>query len=139
MERDTPSELPLGVLMLRDFPHEAVMAAWERSLFGVIPSMWPEPLGSVVYEGMSRAKAIIGTTPGGHTDIIVHGETGLLVPLGDVAALVDAMQRLISQPDLCDQLGRAGRLRSRLFTADVAVPQFERLYSQVADPGVNSE
>jgi glycosyltransferase involved in cell wall biosynthesis len=101
----------------------------------VLPSLWPEPLGSVVYEGMSRGNAVIGTTPGGHTDMIVHGETGFLVPPGDVAALVDAMQRLIAQPDLCERFGEAGRTRSTLFTAGVVVPQFERLYNQLVRQG----
>lgn len=54
--------------VLEKVPHRAVMAIWERSLFGVIPSLAVEPLGSVVYEGMSRGKAVIGTTPGGHTE-----------------------------------------------------------------------
>jgi glycosyltransferase involved in cell wall biosynthesis len=139
IESDSPSQFPPGVTVLTNFPHQAVMAAWARCLFGVIPSLWPEPLGSVVYEGMSQGKAIIGTTPGGHTDMIIHNKTGFLVPLGDVAALADAMQRLIAQPELCERLGWAGRERARLFTADVAVPQFERLYTQLANLGVNGE
>jgi glycosyltransferase involved in cell wall biosynthesis len=104
------------------------MAAWERCLFGVIPSLWPEPLGSVVYEGMSRGKAVIGTTPGGHTDMIASGETGLLVPAGDVPALTQAMRDLIDQPALRESFGRAAQARARLFTASVVVPQFERVY-----------
>ncbi len=132
-EFDSPREFPPGVIVLENFPHHAVMAAWERCLFGVIPSLWPEPLGSVVYEGMSRGKAVIGTAPGGHTDMIVHGETGLLVPSGDVNALTQAMTELIDQADLRERLGNAARERSRLFTASVAVPQFERFYQYVID------
>ena len=94
VESDSPHEFPPGVRVLQNFPHDAVMAAWERCLFGVIPSLWPEPLGSVVYEGMSRGKAVIGTTPGGHTDMIASGETGLLVPAGDVPALTQATAEL---------------------------------------------
>ena len=133
-------------VVLENVPHRAVMAAWERSLFGVIPSLWPEPLGSVVYEGMSRGKAMIGTAPGGHTDMIASGETGLLVPAGDVHALSEAMQALIDQPALRERLGRAARERARLFTASVAVPQFERVYQLLIDrsagvtaPGVDLE
>ena len=107
------------------------MAAWERCLFGVIPSLWPEPLGSVVYEGMSRGKAVIGTTPGGHADMIVPGKTGLLVPSGDIDALTQAMKNLISQPELRDRLGAAARERSMLYTASVAVPQFEQFYKRI--------
>ncbi len=131
LEFDSPREFPPGVIVLQNFPHDAVMAAWERCLFGVIPSLWPEPLGSVVYEGMSRGKAVIGTTPGGHVDMIAPGDTGLLVPAGDVSALTQAMNDLIAQPELRERLGRAAKDRARLFTASVAVPQFERFYQLV--------
>lgn len=135
VEHDTPRDLPPGVVVLQNFPHRAVMAAWDHSLFGVLPSLWAEPLGSVVYEGMSRGKAVIGTTPGGHTDMIVPGETGLLVPAGDVETLRAAMQRLLDDPALRQRFGAAGLARSRQFTADVAVPQFERAYQLVAAQG----
>ena len=132
-ESDSPREFPPGVIVLENVPHRAVMAIWERSLFGVIPSLWPEPLGSVVYEGMSRGKAVIGTTPGGHTDMIVPGETGLLVPSGDVDALTQAMTDLIDHAERREHLGAAARDRAQLFTASVAVPQFERFYQQIID------
>lgn len=131
IEFDTPRQFPPGVTVLKDFPHPAVMAAWERSLFGVIPSLWPEPLGSVVYEGMSKGKAMIGTTPGGHTDMIVHNDTGFLVPAGDVNTLISSMQRLIDDPELCHRLGLAGYEKSKSYTAGVAVPRFEELYARL--------
>jgi len=130
-ERDSPRSFPPGVIVLPNFPHRAVMAAWERSLFGVIPSLWPEPLGSVVYEGMSCGKALIGTKPGGHTDMIVDGETGLLIPLGDVDALTAAMRKLIAEPELRERFGRAGRERAKQFTAEVNVPRFEQFYHKL--------
>jgi glycosyltransferase involved in cell wall biosynthesis len=138
LEKDSPCEFPFGVTVLRDFPHRAVMGAWERCLFGVFPSLWPEPLGSVIYEGMSRGKAVIGTKPGGHTDMIVHGETGLLVPSGDIDALTRTMAVLIAQPELCARLGTAAQHRARLFTAQVAVPQFEALYDLLLGRAGNS-
>ncbi len=131
LERDSPTRFPAGVCVLKNLPHPAVMEAWQRSLFGVIPSLWPEPLGSVVYEGMSKGKAMIGTTPGGHTDMIVPGRTGLLVPAGDVAALAAAMQKLIDDPRLCQQFGQAGLERAAAYMAGAAVPRFEELYNQL--------
>lgn len=133
MEPDTPAKFPDGVMFFESLPHKAVMAAWERALFGVIPSLWPEPLGSVVYEGMSRGKAMIGTTPGGHTDMIIDRETGLLVPQGDVDALANAMRELLENPILCEQLGTAARERAQLFTAQIVVPRFEQLYHQLVN------
>ena len=138
MEFDSPREFPAGVTVLQNLPHAAVMAAWDRCLFGVIPSLWPEPLGSVVYEGMSQGRAVIGTAPGGHTDMIVPNETGLLVPAGDVKALTQAMTDLIAQPELCARFGQAAQERARLFTASVAVPQFERFYQRLIDESTGS-
>lgn len=132
-EADSPKEYPAGVYVLPNFPHRAVMAAWEHALFGVIPSLWPEPLGSVVYEGMSRGKALIGTKPGGHTDMIIEGQTGLLVSPGDVDGLAHAMQTLIVQPDLRAQLGQAARNHAQQFTAAVSVPRFEEFYRRLVN------
>jgi glycosyltransferase involved in cell wall biosynthesis len=132
-ESDSPRSFPPGVSVLPNFPHRAVMAAWERALFGVIPSLWPEPLGSVVYEGMSRGKALIGAKPGGHTDMIVHEQTGLLIPQGDVAALTAAMQRLATDEALRQRLGQAAQVRAQQFTAAVNVPRFEQLYQALIE------
>jgi glycosyltransferase involved in cell wall biosynthesis len=129
-EADTPRDLPPDVLVIDGLPNWAVLEAWDRSLFGVLPSRWPEPLGSVVHEAMSRGKAVVGTTPGGHADIIEHGRNGLLVPAGDAEALEGAMRTLIEDPALCERLGTAARARARDFTADVVVPRYERLYTR---------
>jgi glycosyltransferase involved in cell wall biosynthesis len=134
LERDSPP-MPPGVIVLRDFPHSAVMAAWERCLFGVLPSVLPEPFGTVVCEAMSRGKAVIGTEPGGHLDMIVPEETGLLVPSGDVHALSGAMERLIHDPGLRERLGRKARVRARQFTPEVAIPRIERLYVELIARG----
>src|SRR5437763_12241828 len=112
MERESPATFPAAVVVLEKFPHAAVMAAWDRALLGVFPSVWPEPLGGVVYEAMSRAKAVIGTRPSGHTDLIVHGESGLVVPAGDVDALARALQALLTDAPLRERLGRAAAHRA---------------------------
>jgi glycosyltransferase involved in cell wall biosynthesis len=128
-ESDTPTEFPAGVIAPGGASYATVLAAWDRSLFGVLPSLWPEPFGSVVHEAMSRGRAVIGTTPGGHTDMIEHEQTGLLVPPADVAALRDAMQRLIDEPGLREELGRRAALRAVDFTAEKVIPQFEAFYA----------
>jgi glycosyltransferase involved in cell wall biosynthesis len=133
-ERDSPPVLPPGVHVLTDVPHAAVMAAWERCLFAVLPSLLPEPFGTVVGEAMSRGKAVIGTKPGGHADLIVDGETGILVPAGDVDALTAAIERLLGDADLRARMGAAARARAKLFTPEVIVPRVERLYEDVLAP-----
>ena len=129
-ESDSPDDLPNDVVVVEGLPNWAVLEAWDRSLFGALPSRWPEPFGGVVHEGMSRGKAIIGTTPGGHADMIEHGRDGLLVPAGDVEALADAMRVLIEDPALRERLGAAARVRADEFTADVVIPRYEQLYAR---------
>lgn len=129
-ERDSPSDFPPEALVLSDVPHAAVMAAWDRALFGVMPSLWPEPLGAVVAEGMSRGKPVIGTRPGGHSDMLDE-TTGILVAQGDAAALAQAMDELIRDPARREAYGRAARKRAATFAAPVVLPQFEQAYRDV--------
>lgn len=128
---DTPTKFPPGITVHHNVAHSSVMASWERSLFGVVPSRMPEPLGVVTLEAMSKGKAVVASATGGIVDIVVDGETGLLVPPGNPIALAAAMQRLIDHPELRARFGAAGRDRVRLFTADEVVPRYELLYQQI--------
>lgn len=130
---DTPAEFPPGVTVLNDVPHPTVMAMWARALFGVFPSKWPEPLATVVHEAMSRGRAAIGTTPGGHEDMIDDGESGLIVPAGDVEALAGAMARLLGDPALRERMGATARERAARFSREAVVPRLERFYHEVVE------
>jgi glycosyltransferase involved in cell wall biosynthesis len=130
---DTPKTWPEGVQIISNVPHDAVMASWERAMFGVFPSLWAEPFGNVVHEAMSMGKPAIGTTPGGHTDMIVDGETGYITQPGDADDLARAMQSLIDSPELCERMGRAARARAQLFAADTVVPKFEKFFAEVVE------
>jgi glycosyltransferase involved in cell wall biosynthesis len=135
-ERDSPSDFPADSIVLTDVPNAAVMAAWERAMFGVMPSLWPEPLGATVAEGMSRGKPVIGTKPGGHADMLTES-TGILVPQGDVDALATAMAELIGDPEQRQRLGRAAAERARSFRAESVLPRFEEAYRTVIAAGSN--
>ena len=131
---DSPPRFPDGVTVMTDVSSPTLMAIWDRALFGVAPSVLPEALGNVVHEAMGRGRAMIGTKPGGHEDMIEDGESGLLVPAGDSAALAAAMARLIDDPQLRERLGRAALARALLFTPERVVPELERLYYETASP-----
>lgn len=62
-------------------------------------------------EAMAHGRAVVATAVGGLPDMIVHGETGFLVPPGDPAALRAAIDRLLADPELRQRLGAAARLR----------------------------
>ena len=62
-----------------------------------------------VIEAMANGLAVIATPVGAVPDILRHGETGLLVPPGDPAALTAALRRLLTDPQLRLRLGRAAQ------------------------------
>jgi glycosyltransferase involved in cell wall biosynthesis len=130
---DTPTSLPPGVRVLGTWPREAVMWAWSRSLLGVVPSVWPDPCPSVIMEAMAAGRPVLGSRLGGIPDLIVDGETGLLAPPGDVAALRQALAYLLANPDLRARLGWAARERAPRFQAQAVVPRIERLYQDLLD------
>lgn len=133
-ERDSPADFPPSAIVLTDVPNAAVMAAWDRAMFGVMPSLWPEPLGATVAEGMSRGRPVIGTRLGGHADMLTDS-AGVLVPQGDVAALKREMERLIADPRLREEMGRAAAERARSFRAENVLPRFEDAYRTVIAAG----
>lgn len=120
-----------NVVILRDWPHSAVMEAWRRSALAVVPSVWPEPFGLVALEAMSAGRPVIASRIGGLTDIVVDGETGYLVPPNDVSALREAMAHLLADQALRERMGDAARRRAREFRASRVVPRIEQMYRQM--------
>jgi glycosyltransferase involved in cell wall biosynthesis len=70
-----------------------------------------ESFGLSILEAMSLGKPVVATDCGGPREIVVNGETGFLVPTGDIAALADAIVRLVEDPILAEALGRNSRRR----------------------------
>jgi glycosyltransferase involved in cell wall biosynthesis len=92
-------------------------------------SVTPEPFGQVVIEGMAAGLPVIATDGGGVREIVRHGEDGLLVPMGDAAALADALAGLLADPARASRLAVAGHraVRER-FTAARAAREVEAVY-----------
>jgi glycosyltransferase involved in cell wall biosynthesis len=129
---ETAANFPEGVTVLPPVPNASVLAAWDRALFGVAPSVLAEPLGNVVHEAMSRGKPVIGTTAGGHADMIDDGVNGMLVPAGDVGALASAMSELVSDGDLRARLGSAAAPAADAFSAAEVFPRFAAMFEREA-------
>ena len=85
---------------------------YERAAVVVCPSH-REGYGVVCAEAMAHGRPVVASAVGGLSDLVVDGETGLLVPPGDVAALRSALERLLGDPELRERLGRAARERAR--------------------------
>lgn len=83
-------------------------------------------------EATSIGAAIVATSVGGVPQVITDGVDGLVVPPGDPPALADAIERLVGDPDLRSELGRAAKLRSTMFDVTSACRQVEGIYRDVA-------
>ncbi len=77
-----------------------------------LPSRWQEAFGLVLAEAMSCEKPVVATRVGGIPEVVEDGETGFLVPRGDLAALAEKLVLLARDPGLRERLGRAGRQRA---------------------------
>ncbi|RVD27054.1 glycosyltransferase family 4 protein [Mesorhizobium sp. M4B.F.Ca.ET.017.02.2.1] len=131
---DTPTEFPPNVRIFNMWPHSAIMHAWRRSLFGVLPSVGPEACATVIMEAMASGKAVVATDIGGMPDIVDHGETGLLVPSGDAHALASAMQTLLDDRALLARLEATGLARIERLKAGAVVTRIEQVYRDVLRP-----
>lgn len=78
----------------------------------LVSASWAEPFGLVIIEAMATGKPVIGTHAGGIPEIVLEGETGLLVPPHSAHALADAIIRLASDRDALKLMGEAGRRRA---------------------------
>jgi glycosyltransferase involved in cell wall biosynthesis len=78
-----------------------------------------EGFGMTCAEAMAHGRPVVASAVGGLLDLVADGETGILVPPGDVLALRSALRRLLDDPDLRRRLGEAGRRRiSERFSRD---------------------
>lgn len=71
-----------------------------------------EGMPIAVLEAMGAGLPVVASAVGGVPELVVDGETGTLVPAGDVAALADALQRVLADSDLRAQYGAAARARA---------------------------
>ena len=105
-----------------------VQTAIENAAIVVVPSLG-EGFGMVALEAMERSRPVIASAVGGLPEIVVDGETGLVVPPGDAEALAEAMVALASDLPRAAAMGEAGRRRAiESFTEDRSTSGIEALY-----------
>lgn len=91
-----------------------------------------EPCGRVLFEAMAMQKPVVGTNTGGTPEIVVHNETGLLIPPGDPGALALAIRSLLDDERRAAEMGRLGRKRAvERFSIEAHVRKTEALYLEL--------
>lgn len=131
------SELGLGrsvrFLRTRDDVPELLAA-----LDVVVLCSLSEGLSLTLLEQSAAGKPMVATDVGGNAEIIAGGQSGLLVPLGDDAALAGAICGLLADPERARALGQAARLRFvREFTLERMVSRYVALYEGCVPASAN--
>jgi glycosyltransferase involved in cell wall biosynthesis len=81
---------------------------------------------------MASSKPVVATGVGGNPEIVVHGQTGLLVPPADSEALAGAILSILEDKEVGLRFGIAGRRRvEERFSLDVMLRNYEILFEQV--------
>jgi starch synthase len=118
-------------------PREEVRQVLSHGTVFVCPSVY-EPLGIVNLEAMACETAVVASDVGGIPDVVVDGETGLLVhydaadPAAFEEGLADAVNRVLGDPDRTTAMGVAGRRRAIAeFGWDVAAQRTMAIYESV--------
>jgi glycogen synthase len=111
---------------------EKVVDLIAHSALVLIPSRL-EGFGLVALEAGAMARPVIATCVGGLPEVIVHGETGLLVNQENSSALADATALLLDHTDVAVQMGQAGRRRvGEVFSWERCVEAYDTVYQKLA-------
>ena len=99
----------------------------------LVSSSRREPLGNTVIEAWAARKPVLATDTDGPSELIAPGETGLLVPAGEVDALAQDLARLASDADLCTRLAHAGHAQYEAqFSAGRVVEAYREFLGRIA-------
>lgn len=121
-----------GRFELLGFVHDALRFIAQCRI-GVVASRGSEAVSRAALEWMSLGRPLVATSVGCLPEIVDDGVTGLLVPPGDPDALAEALKRLLEEPALCHEMGRAARQRFlQRFTLSSFAERTEAVYSEVA-------
>lgn len=108
-----------------------VPAILHKATIGVLSSR-TEGCANAVIEYMAAGLPVVATTVGGNIELVVDGETGLLVPPYSPESLANAILHLLDKPALAQEMGRAGRVRAvAQFSMERMVKETEAVYREI--------
>jgi len=87
-----------------------------------------ESLSNVILESMAAGVPVVAAEVGGNMELVQHGKTGFLVPPGDEMEFAAALEKLVTQPELCHRFGRCARENAQ---ASYSVATVRALYQDL--------
>lgn len=131
--RDLALEVGVGDRVHVLGPRRDVPALMHAIDVFAMPSIW-EGFGLVLLEAMAAGRPIVASRVATIPEVVVDGETGVLVPAGDPLSLAEALAGLAQAPEQARAFGEAGRQRLReRFSIEKMVGDTELLYRELVD------
>jgi len=97
----------------------------------VLPSL-SEGLCNALLEAMATELPVVATNAGGNPEVVVDGVTGFLVPPKNPYKMAEAIVKILQNPELAKQMGKAGRKRvEEKFSLERMVREYERVYRSI--------
>lgn len=114
------------------FPWEEMPGAYREAEICIYPSCFQEPFGLALLEANAGGKPMVASRAGGMPEIIRDGVNGFLVDMHDYRQLARRCLDLLTDPELADRMGRAGRsLVEERFGVDTMVENTLAFYRQI--------
>ena len=120
-----------NIEFLGRIPPDRAHDEMRRARAVVVPSEWYENQPMVILEAFAQGTPVIATDLGGNPELVRDGDTGLLFPAGDVAALATALKRAVSDTDTMTSMGGRAREFARAFTPDNHLARLLDVYARV--------
>lgn len=139
-DSESPDAVPMETLQV--WAREGVVELWGKRVdmpqvlssvhIVCLPSVYGEGVPKILLEAAACGRPVVTTDWPGCRDAVRAGETGLLVPPGDVGQLADALARLLLDPPLRQKFGEAARrLAEREFDVTSVVEATLRVYEEL--------
>lgn len=108
-------------------------AMFQQASVLVMPSLIKEAFGIGVVEAYAFGKPVIASEIGGLPEIVKEGETGWLVPAGDIQALAERIKAVAENPSSLTLMSMACYEQARRYTREAILDQYEQLYNSIMD------
>lgn len=116
-------------------PQDRQEELWRRVAFSVVPSIWQDPLPTVVFEAWERGRPVVVSDAGGLSDIVEQDEDGMKVPLGDAGGLSRAITRMLSDAAARTAMAEMGRRKlATRYSKDLWIERISRVYDAILPP-----
>ena len=132
-----PKDLPAEIIFTGKLSPEALANEYKTANVFTLPAIVDskgdtEGLGVVLIEAMELGLPIVASNVGGIPDVVIDGETGILVPEKDPEALASAYKRLAAEPELVKHLLAGSQKRiNECFTWDGIIERQIAVYNKV--------